>query len=462
MNPSSRRAFLKAGLKAGLAAPLFQATGRPATLDLALEASQAWIEVAGRPALLYAYNGQVPGPVIEATAGDEVRISLRNRLPEATNLHFHGLHIPSTGTADNVMVHIHPGESFDYKFTIPSDQPSGTFWYHPHVHGSAARQVSRGLAGAIIVRNAADSPLGITQSPEAILVLQDFAIDGEGRPVEPPMMQRMQGREGSLLTVSGRANPQFQIRRDGWLRLRMVNASSSRFYRLRMEEHPFHLIATDGGFLTGPELRDEIILTPGQRVEVMVRGHRPPGEYQLLNLPYDRGGMGMMGTSPQSPIALARLQYEGQAESVWDLPTRLAIIDPLPEPTVHRVFRLGPGMGMGMGMMGGGMAMTINGRTFDENRIDIRGTLNTVEQWEFINPSRMDHPMHIHTDPFQVLDSAGLPEPAWRDTVLVKAGSRLSVRTALRDFEGRRMYHCHILDHEDMGMMGILEVSTAP
>jgi FtsP/CotA-like multicopper oxidase with cupredoxin domain len=172
--------------------------------------------------------------MIEAKPGDEVRITLRNDLPEISNLHFHGLHIPSTGNADNVMLRVPPGESQEYSFTIPANHPSGTFWYHPHVHGSAARQVSRGLAGALIIRNATDSIPEITQAPEALLVLQDFALDGIGRPVEPNMMGKMSGREGSLVTTSGKVLPALELQRDGWLRLRIVNASSSRFYRLRI------------------------------------------------------------------------------------------------------------------------------------------------------------------------------------------------------------------------------------
>lgn len=459
---SSRRAFLTAGLGASLLSAVRSARADgDGIVEFALEATQEWMDVGGRSAFLYAFNGQIPGPIIEARPGDEVRIEFRNRLPETTNLHFHGLHIPPTGNADNVMLRIAPGESLDYRFTIPVSHPSGTFWYHPHVHEAAARQVSRGLAGAFIVRNDSDSIPEINQAPETLLVLQDFSIDSAGRPLEPNMMERMLGREGSLVTVSGRANPQVQIQRDGWLRLRIVNASSSRFYRLWLEEHAFYLVATDGGFLSTPEVRNEILLTPGERVEVMVRGDRPPGEYRLLSLPYNRGGMGMGASSGQSVvISLARLQYDGQADSTWDLPQRLASIDPLPEPSIHRVFQLGQGTGMGMG---GGMSFTINGRRFDETRVDTRAALDTVEQWEFVNTTTMDHPMHIHTNPFQVIDATGIPKPAWKDTVLVRAGSRLALRAALRDYSGKRMYHCHILDHEDLGMMGILDVvSQAP
>ncbi|MBX9603892.1 MAG: multicopper oxidase family protein [Bryobacteraceae bacterium] len=441
-----------------LSVPRLRGSEGSGVVEATLTASQQWIPAGGRFAYLYAYNGQVPGPVIEARPGDEVRLTLRNELSEPTNLHFHGLHIPSTGNADNVMLRVPPGESQEYSFSIPANHPSGTFWYHPHVHGSAARQVSRGLAGAFLIRNPDDSVPEITRAPEALVVLQDFALDEGGRPVEPNMMDRMRGREGALVMATGALRPEFEVARDGWLRLRIVNASSSRFYRLRIEEHPMSVVASDGGYLPGPEVRDEVLLTPGERVEVMLSGSRMPGVYRILSLPYNRGGMGMMGgNNTGATFEVARLRYGSLADSAWDLPENLIRIDRLPEPSVRRVFQLG--QGMGMGMMGGGMNFTINGRTFNEARIDVRAKLNDVEEWEFVNPSSMDHPMHVHTNPFQVV--GGGSWTGWKDTVLVKAGGRVSVRSAFRDYEGVSPYHCHILDHEDQGMMGMLEIAAA-
>ena len=217
------------------------------------------------------------------------------------------------------------------------------------------------------------------------------------------------------------------------------------------------MIAVDGGAIPSPEERDEILLTPGERIEVMVRGARPAGSYRLLSLPYNRGGTGMMGGTPSRTIVLATVVYEGQAGRTWSLPQQLVRIDPLPAPSVRRSFRLGQGTGMGA-MGGGGMTFTINGRTFNPDRVDTGVALGAVEDWEFINPTMMDHRMHIHTNPFQVIGSDGEPIRAWRDVVLVRANSRIRVRTEFRDFTGKALYHCHILDHEDLPMMGVLEI----
>ncbi len=427
-------------------------------VNLALEASESWAVVGGRQALLQTFNGSVPGPTLQARPGDTVRIDFRNSLGEPANLHFHGLHIPPNGAADNSFQMVQAGESFGYEFTLPATHPGGTFWIHPHIHESAARQVSRGLAMPVIVRGELDEIPEIKSAPDFLLVLQDFNLTPGGVPIEPPNLERMTGREGNLITVSGQLNPTIPVQQDGWVRLRVINASSSRFYRLQMEEHTLYKIASDGGALPQPQALDELLLVPGERAEVMIQGSRPPGSYRLLNLPYDRGSNGMMGARGNgSAIAanstLLTLTYAGKASQLVPLPSQLVTVDLLRGPSRIRSFTLG----QRMGSMQRGMSFTINGRTFDKSRIDTQVQLNDIEDWDFINTMNMDHPMHIHTNPFQVIGPDGAPIPEWKDVVLVPARSRVRVRSAFRDFTGIAMYHCHILDHEDLGMMGTVQ-----
>lgn len=445
----NRRSILKAAILPALGSWRQLKAQTAELVEADLVANQQWITVGGREALLYGFNGQVPGPVMEARPGGRVRIRLLNDLPEGTNLHYHGLHVPPTGNADNSFIHVPPGEGITYEFDLPVDHPGGTFWYHPHLHGAAARQVSRGLAGVIIVRGELDQIPEIAAAPESILVLQDFALNANGSPVEPNMMGRLNGREGNLVTVGGLVQPDVPIQSGGWIRLRLLNASSSRFYRLRLEEHSFHVIASDGGPLHSPRELDELLLVPGERVEVMIQGIRSEGRYRLLNLPYDRGGdMGMMGRSSQ-PSQVAAISYEGQVSTGWELPRTLVNVEALTEPSEQRIFQLGAGMGM---------SLTINGRTFLPDRVDTRVQLGTVEDWEILNLTTMDHPMHVHTNAFQVVASDGIPERAWKDVVNVPANGRIRLRTRFRDFAGTTLYHCHILDHEDLGMMGTLAI----
>ncbi len=437
----------------------------PRIVQADLEAKAGWIPFAGRQAYRYAYNNQVPGPLIEARPGDTIRIHFANSLSEATNLHFHGLHVPPTGAADNSFVMVDPGEQFQYELPLAPNHPGGTFWIHPHMHGAVARQVWRGLAAPVIVRSELDDIPEIQSAAEVLLVLQDVTLNGSGVPVDPSFMQQMTGREGTLITASGRVNPTIPIQKDGWVRLRLINASCSRFYRLHLEGHEMFQIASDGGSLPAPVGIEELLILPGQRAELMIEGSRAPGAYRLLNLPYNRGaggmgmGMGMMGgTAAGASSTIATFTYSGQAGRAIPLPRKLVSVEPLPPPSQVRTFLLG--QSMGQGMMGGGMGFGIDGRTFDPLRVDTHVRLGDVEDWEFINPMAMDHPMHIHTNSFQIVQPDGSVEPAWRDVVLAPAGGRVRVRMAFQDFSGKLMYHCHILDHEDLGMMGVLEIGA--
>ena len=457
-----RRILLSAGAAFGMAnLPGFLRGAAPAgffrseggLLEADIQAGESWTSLGGNYAHLFTYNGQAPGPIFEARAGDTVHLRFTNGLAEPTNLHFHGLHVPPTGSGDNVSLEVNPGESFTYRFALPANHPSGTFWYHPHLHGTSARQVFRGLAGLFIVRGELDDIPEIAKATEHFLVLKDWALDRNGEVPEPSLMQKMNGREGSLITIGNAIKPQFPILTGELIRLRILNASASRFYRLKLEEHPLNVIATDGGPLPALNAVSEILLAPGERVEVLIQGNREAGVYRLLNLPYHRGGKGMMGGSsrPGDPEVLATFSYEGRAEFALDLPGSLVAVDPLPAPE-------GPPRSFVLSEWS--MRFLINGRQFDRRRVDTQVRLGTVEDWEIINQGAMDHPFHLHTNSFQVLDADGQPVRAWKDVLLVPARQRRRFRVRFDDFAGKTVYHCHILDHEDLGMMGVIEMTA--
>lgn len=448
-------------------------------LDFHLEAQDETVSLAGRQAKLMAYNGQVPAPRIEARAGDTVQIRFTNWLSQPSNLHYHGLHVSPTGNADNPFLHVAPGEQIDYSFTLPDAHPAGLFWYHPHHHGHVAEQVAAGLAGLFVVRGELDEIPEVKAATEEFLVLQDFELDAEGNILQPHPLWQMWGREGTVLTVNGQLTPKFTLPDQGLVRLRLLNASPSRIYRLQLEDHPFHLIATDGGALEEPVELPELILAPGERADVLVKGDRPPGEYALLSLPYDRGIGSMtaqmkadMDNDPQmaqmskmmrslrqlqtQPQQLATVIYGDRTSSI-PLPKKLGAIAPLPEAQVQREFVLDHGMDIQ-----NGAAFLINGKGFDPTRTDISTSLNQVEDWTIINAAGMDHPFHLHVHPFQVLSRNDKAPPflAWKDTVMVNAYERVKIRVKFADYPGKTVYHCHILDHEDKGMMGICNVQS--
>lgn len=450
-------------------AQLYSSEGGLLSLDLEAVAQQ--IKLGSRTAHLLTYNGQMPGPQLEARPGDTVQIRFTNRLNQPTNLHFHGLHIPPTGTGDNVFLKISPGESHTYEFQLPKNHPAGTFWYHPHYHGLVAEQLFAGLAGLFVVRGELDNIPEIKAAQETFLVLKDLALDRRGNIPHPGHAAQMTGRMGDLLLASGYINPEMTIAQGGLLRLRLLNACPSRFLNLSLEDHPLYLIATDGGAIATPVELSHLVLAPGERAEVLIRGTQTSGQYRLLNRPFNPaqgmmgGGMmgrgGMMGGPPNRnrTETVATLTYSGTVAEI-PLPSQLLPVEPLLEPQIVRQFTLNHGMGMGMG--GGGMVFLINGQAFDHHRIDTQVALNAVEDWEIINTGTMAHPFHVHVNTFQVISRNGQPVPyaAWKDVVSVSPGERVRIRMAFQDYPGKTVYHCHVLDHEDRGMMGILDIQS--
>nr|WP_234554702.1 multicopper oxidase family protein [Thermus caliditerrae] len=280
---------------------------REGVLQVRLKVAPTSVAVAGREAQLWTYGGSFPGPTLRVRPGDTVRLELENLLPEPTNLHWHGL--PISPRVDDPLLEIPPKEIWSYAFTVPQDL-AGTFWYHPHLHGRVAPQLFAGLAGAMVVESPLDGIPELREAEEHLLVLKDLELVG-GRPAPYSPMDWINGKEGNLLLVNGASRPTLRAGK-ATLRLRLLNASNARYYRLGLEGHPLYLIASDGGFLEEPYEVPELLLAPGERAEVLVRFQKE-GAFRLLALPYDRGahmmgGMehmghgGMsMGASPSGP-----------------------------------------------------------------------------------------------------------------------------------------------------------------
>jgi len=422
------------------------------------------------------YNGTTPGPTLAVRPGDVVTVHLVNDLGDDTNLHTHGLYVSPSGNHDNVFVTVPPGGRHTSTYEITPQQRSGTAWYHPHMHGMVAPQVAGGLAGAIIVRDDLDTDPALAAATERVMVLSDPKIGKTAAVLDVSQMQKMQGRQGDGVLVNGVARPVLDAAAGTLEHWRLVNASASRYYRLALDGLPMWQIATDGGRLAAPQPIEELLLAPGERAEVLVAPTQA-GTYALRTLAYDRGstGMGMSGgasvVSPAAPVLA--LSVTGTAPAAA-FPAQLAApatLDP-GHATGTRDLVLAMGMGggssggmgggMGGGGGGGGMAFTIDGDSFDPAVTNIRTRLGRVEDWTISNTSSMDHPFHLHVWPFRVLSrSSGALEPGWKDTVNVPAGGSVTVRVPFDRVTGRTVYHCHILDHEDLGMMGVIRVDAA-
>jgi len=386
---------------------------------------------------VWAYDGRVPGPLIEAKVGDALTVRLTNQLPKATTVHWHGVRVPNAmDGVPHLQGPIEPGQSFDYAFT-PED--AGLFWFHPHLRSDV--QVERGLYGALVVRGESEPK----SDHEAILILDDIRVNADGTlPEHLDDEQLMLGRHGNLLLVNGQSRPELALRRGSLERWRLVNAANGRFFNLRLPGHTLQIIGTDGGLVPKPRGVERLLIAPGERYDVMFIAGGEPGEsVTLWNDPYERGH----GTGSDEPMVLATVRFDTEAPLAGrQLPGAFPDIEQLP--TAESDFQLE----LGEAFQGGDLVFTINGKTWPDvpPLMIAKGELKTLS---VSNVSDMDHPFHLHGFFFQV---PGQPL-AWKDTVIVGAHSKLSL-VARYDRPGHWMYHCHLLEHAEHGMMGEIHV----
>jgi bilirubin oxidase len=407
--------------------------------------------VTGMSTSAFAYNGRIPGPILDVHEGDRVIIHLVNKLPYPTTIHWHGMHIPVTSDGSPYYP-VMPGKTYDYDFTV-LEGTAGTYWYHPHPDSDTGFQIAKGLYGAMIVRPKVDPLAGIT---EQVIVLSDnrFKPDGsidipDGKSPQG-MIDRQNGREGNMLFVNGQIMPKISIKPGEVQRWRIINASAARVYRLGIPGQTMLHVANDGGLFEHPVEVKDIVLANSERVEVLVRGNGNPGDKTVLQtLAYDRYVPQTKPADWDKPLDLLTLEYTNDARvapiAIPATLRKIPVLDTL-KATATRVMVLSQGF--------------INGKAHDMNRVDVDAKLGATEIWQIENIVGMDHPFHLHGFQFQVIDVDGVPVPfrSWKDTVNVPKHSTVRFIVRYDDYAGRWMFHCHILDHEDHGMMGVLEV----
>ncbi len=430
-------------------AGLFRATLIAAPVNVPL--------LAGAPTQFWAYNGSLPGPLIDVMEGDTVEIAFENRLPQATTVHWHGLPVPPEQDG-NPQDEVQAGGKRLYRFNLPMGS-AGTYWYHPHPHLTTPEQVYRGLAGAFIVRAKADPLADIA---ERLLVISDLKLGQDGRIAPNDANDEMNGREGQFALVNAQRQPLLQFDRSGRERWRVWNASSARYLRLTLPGTALTLAGTDGGLLERPVAGlTEVLLAPAQRAEIIVDAGSNKGRVELVAAPYNRGKMGMVPAEQALPLLTVDFGKVASA-SGKPLPAALRRIDDLGSPKAKKRVVFSENMSMAGGKHS--VQFLVNDKLFDMKRIDLVSKINQVELWEIVNKSDMDHPFHIHGTQFQVIerevDGKVTPAPyrAWKDTVNVKPGETARLKM-VQQFKGIRMFHCHVLEHEGAGMMGQLQVA---
>src|ERR671914_347289 len=287
-------------------------------VEVDLEAREMdWEFTPGRVTRAWGFNGQIPGPTIEARVGDVLEVRLTNRLPEPTVIHWHGLRVPAAmdGT-DMVQRPVAPGDTFVYRFKLPD---AGTFWYHPHKNEIV--QLERGLYGAIVVRGPNEPEL----DAERVLVLDDVQLDRKGQ-IKPPgwWIERHDGRQGSTRLVNGKKEPELTIAAGQVERWRIVNAASARYVRLSIGGRPFTILGTDGGLIEEPVTVSEVLLVPADRVDLAVGPFTEGETLRIVSLPYNRRSIARVRVEP-----FGTLRVGHPAPSGAIIPRRLRQIEPL-------------------------------------------------------------------------------------------------------------------------------------
>ncbi|MDA1369690.1 MAG: multicopper oxidase domain-containing protein [Proteobacteria bacterium] len=440
--------------------------------------------IAGLNTPTYGVNGAFLGPTLRFKNGDDIAMHVHNALNEQTTLHWHGLHVPAAADGGPHQI-IDSGATWEPEFKAM--QNAGTFWYHSHLVERTGEQVYKGLAGLIIIDDEETGDLSIPSQyglDDIPLIVQDrrFNEDGSFQYIRTHM-DVMLGMFGNSVLVNGTMSPYF-IPTTERVRFRLLNGSNARTYNFAFRDgRAFQQITCDGGFLEHPHQMNRLELAPAERCEIVVdfSDGRP---VDLLSLPMAedspfraRGMMANMHNLNSETFTILSVRPQSNLTHSEALPDRLTTVPRYDAAGVDRVREFTLGMSMGMGMMGGGQGrgpggsggmgsrmggnFSINGAAMDMNVINERIPVGSTEIWRINNETAMMHPFHIHHGQFQVIQRNGRQpdahERAYKDTVKVGPGERVRIVMEFEHFadpEAAYMYHCHILEHEDDGMMG--------
>ncbi|MEK5069722.1 multicopper oxidase family protein [Sporosarcina sp. FSL K6-1508] len=392
----------------------------------------------------YGYNGTFLGPMLRLDKGDTVKIRTINELDENTTFHWHGLEVAADvdGGPHDV---IKPGEEKIIEFKV--EQEAATLWFHPHPEGKTAEQVYNGLAGLIYIEDDNSTSLGLPNDygkNDIPLIFQDKTFDDK-KQLNYSTAMNDDGTIGDTLLINGTLNPKLTVNKEK-VRLRLLNGSNARNFTFKLNtEDSFVQIATDGGFLNEPVTLNEVTLTPSERAEIIV-------DFSQLNTV---NGLALVN---EDGSILLPFEVSDQGEVISGIPEKLndfALTEEEKNLPVTKKVEL-------FGMMD---QVTINGKKFDPERIDFTQQQGVTEVWEIYNKpdemGGMNHPFHIHGTQFKIISRDGKEPPenerGWKDSISIQPDERVKIAIQFKH-KGVYMFHCHILEHEDNGMMGQVKV----
>ena len=422
-----------------------------------LTVAPASVTVAKKQVTTTVYNGSYLPPLLRVQPGDHVGLVLVNDGLMPTNIHYHGFQVTPLGRGDNVFLMVEPGAQLQYDFDIPADHPPGLYWYHPHFHPDVNPQIVSGLSGGIIIGDILAPFPELAGIPERVLLLKDMRFK-KGEPIQDPDPDGPTKR-----TVNGLFKPRMTIAPGELQFWRIGNIGANIYYKLRLEHHQFAIIAQDGNLKNQIVTTKELLIPPAARYEVLVRGAKK-GTYKLHAKKFKTGPAG----DAQPAQVIATLKSTGpKVTNQVPLPSnfpsppdlRNVAID-AQRPFVFADKSTTPDE-----------QFTINDQYYDHDRIDTRVPLGNVEEWTITNSSRELHVFHIHQTDFQVTEINGEAQPftGYQDTVSLpyatkKKGQLVPGEVKIRIpftnplMVGKFVYHCHIVQHADQGMMANIEV----
>jgi len=391
------------------------------------------------------YNGEYAGPVLRVHPGDAMKIKVINHGSRIMNIHYHGFEGSPLDNHDNIHIGIKPGETFDYDLTIPAFQPPGLYWYHDHTHGISSQNVMEGLSGIFIVEGFAEQFPELKGVKEQLLVLKDYEFDDSKDPIiggeYHNNIQSINGQTFSTITM-----------RPGETQLwRLSNQSSNLYFHLSLKGHKFRILAEDGRPALNETETDMLNLGPATRLEVLVDGGAP-GVYDLVSEKV------LTGSGKNQSLSRVLGQVEVSGEPGHTVPH----LSSFPSNKDLRQSKIDETRTIVFSQLNDDKNFFVNGRKFVAGRIDMRIPLGNTEEWTIKNDSDDMHVFHIHQLGFQVTEVDGKPKDfnGYVDNVRIPERSSVKVIIPFTNplIVGQFVFHCHVLRHEDNGMMAHIEV----